>query len=239
MALPLKYVGDIATYFRFIVDEPDQTFLPDAAIGPLLAIAYDEFRFFVTDIDPNRFHKVLTTPVITTNEFDLAAGVNPIMGPNVVNDGDRLQQIIRVTTQSLGTTPPIGTILEPVYSYESLISPGYTWPNKYMLQDTKLLFQTVPSAVIRVEYIPQTSVDWTNLSTGPIPAPEWVDDLIQFHDCIALIAAKQYAMIDSATSAQIMMQYNMRMGQLKEFLTRGMLVPANRVVGDDSPYTVY
>jgi len=238
MALPLKYAGSVAEYFRFIIDEPDQTFLPNSSLGPLLAIAYDEFRFFVTDIDPNRFHKVLTTPVITTNEFDLATGAFPIMGPLVVNDGDRLQQIMRVTTQSLGTTPPVGTILEPVYSYESLIGGSFTWPNKYILQDTKLLFGSVPSAVIRVEYIPQTSVDWSNLSLVP-GFEEWIDDLIQFHDCIALIAAKQYAMVDSATSGQIMMQYNMRMGQLKEFLTRGMLVPANRTVGDDSPYSVY
>lgn len=235
----LKYVHDVAQYFRYIIDEPDQTFLPDNVIGPLLSIAYEEFRHYISDIDPNRFHKVLTTPIITLNEFDLAAAPNPIMGPLVVNDGDRLQQIVRVTTIAQGTTPPVGTILEPAYSYESLISPGYTWPNKYILQGTKLLFQQVPSAALRVEYIPQTEVDWTNLSPGPLPPPEWIDDLIQFHDCIALICAKQYAMLDSATSNQIERQLAARLENLKAFLTRGMLVPANRIVGDDSPYEAY
>jgi len=153
---------------------------------------------------------------------------------------------MRVTTYSPNITPQIGTIMEPVYSYESLLSPGYTWPNKYMLQGTKLHFQQVPSAILRVEYIPASTVDWTNLSQTLPPAvppnAEFVDDMVQFHDVIALMAAKSYLMVDAPdprSTGQYERQLKTRSDQLKEFLTRGRLVPANRYVGADTPYAVY
>lgn len=245
MAANFKYVYQVTEYFRKIVDESDNTFMSDADAAQYLEVAYDEFRFFVSDVDPNQYHKVVTTPVITLNEFDLAVvslPFNPILG-SLAADADRMQQMVRVTTVAQGTTPPVGTIYEPVYSYESLISPGYTWPNKYLLQGTKLLFQQVPSAALRIEYIPQSVVDWTNLNQTVPPAPppnaEWIDDMIQFHDVIALMAAKSYMMVDGAGSSQIERQLTQRGNQLKEFLTRGRLVPANRYVASDSPYQVF
>lgn len=245
MAANFKYVWQITNYFRKVIDEADQTFMSQADVSQFLETAYDEFRFFVSDIDPNRYHKVINTPVITLNEFDLSVTslpFNPILGP-LAADADRMQQMIRVTTIAQGTSPPVGTIYEPVYSYESLISSGFTWPNRYMLQGSKLLFQQVPSTDLRIEYIPQSVVDWSNLSQTVPPAPppnaEWIDDLIQFHDVIALMAAKNYAIADGADSGQVLSQLQLRLGQLKEFLTRGMLVPANRWVGDDDPYGAY
>ena len=242
MAANLKYVYQVTDYFRKVIDEADQTFMSQADVAQFLEIAYDEFRFFVTDIDPNHFHRVQTTPVITLNEFDLdvtVAPFNAILGPNAL-DIDRMQQMMRVTTVSQGTSPPVGTIYEPVYSYESLISSGFTWPNRYMIQGTKMLFQQVPSTQLRIEYIPQSVVDWSNLNVPPGPPnPEWIDDLIQFHDVIALMAAKNYAIADGADSGQVQLQLKMRSDQLKEFLTRGRLVPANRWVGDDDPYAAY
>jgi len=242
MAANLKYVYQVTDYFRKVIDEADQTFMSQADVAQFLEIAYDEFRFFVTDIEPNIFHRVQVTPVITLNEFDLAvtaAPFNAILGPNAL-DADRMQQMMRVTTISQGTSPPVGTIYEPVYSYESLISSGFTWPNRYMIQGTKMLFQQVPSTDLRIEYIPQSVVDWSNLNVPPgPPGPEWIDDLIQFHDVIALMAAKNYAIADGADSSQVQLQLKMRSDQLKEFLTRGRLVPANRWVGDDDPYGAY
>lgn len=238
----LKYVYQVTDYFRKVIDESDNTFMSQADVAQFLSIGYDEFRFFVTDIEPNIFHRVQVTPVINLNEFDLAvtaAPFNAILGPNAL-DADRMQQMMRVTTISRGTSPPVGTIYEPVYSYESLISSGFTWPNRYMIQGTKMLFQQVPGTDLRIEYIPQSVVDWSNLNVPPgPPGPEWIDDLIQFHDVIALMAAKNYAIADGADSSQVQLQLKMRSDQLKEFLTRGRLVPANRWVGDDDPYGAY
>ena len=230
----LKYVADVQGYFRYLVDEPDETFLNSMTIPALLEVAYDEFRFYISDIDPNQFHRVYTTPaVVNTNELDLD-GI--LLGALVPLDKDRMQQCIRVTTVNTGSTPQVGTIYEPVYSYESLISPSLQWPNKYMLQGTKIIFASVPSCKLRIEYIPYSPVDWTKNEPADI---EWIDDMVQFHDLIALIAAKQYMCIDGASNPQILAQHKARQLQLEAFLTRGRLVPANRYVGQDDPYQVF
>lgn len=230
MAISFKYVDQIASYFRKICDESDNTFLSNTDVAQFLEIGYDQFRFIVSDIDPNQFHKAYLTPLpVTTNELDLDT---ILLGKTAV-DANRLQQIMRVTSYSSGKTPPIGVIMEPVYSYESLVS--YGGYNRYIFQGTKLLFAGVPSQQIRIEYIPVSTVDWTKQT---VSNDEWVDDLIQFHDLIALFAARNYQMVDGATSMEIENQIRVRSTQLQDFLTRGRLVPANRFVSDDSPYRV-
>jgi hypothetical protein len=244
MAANFKFVWQIENYFRKLVDESDNTFMSADDAAQYLEAAYDEFRFVVSDVDPQQYHKVVTTPTITLNEFDLTTppvGVwVPVLGPLAAN-ADRLQQLVRVTTVSAGSTPPVGTVLEPVYSYESLISVANPyWPSRYLLQGTKLLLSTVPSGPLRLEYIPQSTVNWANLSRIEPPGPpgnvEWIDDLIAFHDVIALLAARSYQMTDGATNRQVETQLAGRRAQLYEFLTRGRLVPANRFVAQDEPY---
>lgn len=234
MAYNFLYVDQVADYFRKIVDESDNTFLSDTDIAQYLEIGYDQFRYYVSDIDPQQYHEVYLTPAaVTTNELDLD---NILLGPLVPAANKRLQQIIRVTTYSAGNSPPIGNILEPVYSYESLIGMGYySFPNKYMLQGRKLLFAGIPSNQLRIEYIPQSTVDWTKQTSGD---NEFIDDLIQYHDVIALMAARQYQMVDGATSVEIERQIAIRQSNLTDFLTRGRLVPANRFVQNDSPYSL-
>jgi hypothetical protein len=238
MALNFKYVRQVSDYFRKIVDESDNTFMSNADAAQWLEIGYDEFRFFVSDIDPQQYHKVFTTPVITTNEYDLALPIvgppayDAILGPNAVDAG-RMQQLLRVTTINTGTTPNVGVVLEPVYSYESLVSSGHTWRNKYILQGTKLLFSYTPAMAFRIEYIPVSSVDWTKQGSADT---EWIDDNIQFHDIIALNAAKSYMMADGASSKQIESQLIQRNSQLREFLARGRSIPASRYVCDEDMY---
>lgn len=227
MALALKYVENLAQYFRKICDESDNTFMSNTDITIFLEQGWNEFQFFVSDIDPEQFVVSYTTPLaVTTNELDLN---NVILGATVTPPNDRLQQIVRVTTVDVSKTPAIGNILQPTYSYESLISGG-NFPTKYMLQGRKMWFSSVPGQIIRIEYIPQSLIDWSKQTIGQ---NEFISDLIQFHDVIALMSAKNYMMIDGADATQILRQLAVRESQLKEFLTRGRIITANRFVGDE------
>ena len=238
MALNFKYVRNVSDYFRKIIDESDNTFMSNADAAQYLEIGWDEMRYFVSDSDPQYFHKVFTTPILTNFEYDLAVPIvvpplfDAILGP-LATDASRMQQLLRVTTITTGATQLPGTVLEPVYSYEGLRSNGRTWQTKYMLQGTKLLFNAIPGIALRVEYIPVSTVDWSKQGSADT---EWISDLIQFHDIVALNAAKSYMMVDGAGSQQIERQLQVRNAQLSAFLSRGRLIPASSYVNDEEMY---
>ena len=221
--MSLIYATNIATLFRTLIDENDSTFIDDADIQSFLSLGYDEFRQFVSDIDP-QFYTETHSAAVSGKEYDLN---NVLLGTTPT--GVRLAQIIRIVSLS-GSN--VKNILDPVYSYESLVSPG-GYSTKYMLQARKLHFSGTINETIRIEYIPLSTVNWALI--GPLDT-EFVDDMIQFHDLIALFACRTYFQTDGAINPATERQIESRKQQLIDFVERGRVRGANRYVGQDDPY---
>jgi len=223
------YVEQVATLFRDLMDEQDETFVDDASVERWLEIGYNEFRQIVTDIDPQQFMQS-SNIAVTTDTFDLDG---TLLG-STATAANRMSQIVRLVSLDGASNPK--EILTPVYSYESLVSSSETWPTRYMLQARVLKFSSSLSNTVRVEYIPVGSVDWSQINSGD---NAFIDDLVQFHDIIALLAAKNYAIVDNAENTALLRQLEARLKHLESFLTRGRLRNANRFVQNESLYGNY
>jgi len=224
--MSMIYVENVAAYLRTIIDESDTTFVSDADISTFLSIAYEEFRQLVSDIDPNQFIVSENYTLAAADTLDLSAVANIIMGASVVAPQQRLMQIVRIV--SLDGSGNVTNILQPVYSYESLITQDGAWNSRYMLQGTTIKFSALQTGIIRIEYVPLSSVDWAQITTGD---NEFIDDMVAMHDLIGLLAAKSYFMIDGADNKSILMQIQTRLGHLNDFTERGRIRNANRYVG--------
>ena len=201
----MLYATEVAEFFRTLIDENDSTFINDNDVKTFLELGYAEFRQFISDIDP-QFFVSTHTAAVSGKEYDLN---NILLGE--FPTGDRLAQIIRVVVMS-GTN--VRNVLEPVYSYESLVSsPG--WSTRYMLQARRLHFSGNINNTIRIEYIPLSLVDWSLIAPGDT---EFIDDMLQFHDLIALFACRSYFQTDGAINTATEMQITNRKAQLIDFI---------------------
>jgi len=225
----MVYCETVAAYLRTIIDESDATFISDADISTFLSIAYEEFRQLVSDVDPNQFIVSQNYTLASADTLDLSAVANIIMGASVVAPQQRLMQIVRIV--SLDGSGNVTNIMNPVYSYESLITQDGAWNSRYMLQGTTIKFSALQTGVIRIEYVPLSDVDWTQITTGD---NEFIDDMVAMHDLIGLLAAKSYFMIDGADNKSILTQIQTRLGHLNDFTERGRIRNANRYVGTES-----
>jgi len=224
--MALTLVENVATYFRNLIDESDSTFIDDADVALYLERGYDQFRQVVSDVEPNFFVASVSTSLTNADEWDLD---NVVFGTTPTDT--RLAQIIRLYCQD--GTGKIRYIFDPVYARESLYSDNsYAVGTRYILQGRKILFSTEVTDSVVLEYIPLSEVDWTLLNTGD---NEYIDDLIQFHDMIALFAAQDYWQVDGAINPATEAKLQRRKAQLEDFVTRGRLRNANRFVTNDSP----
>ena len=128
-------------------------------------------------------------------------------------------------------------IQQDPYTYYSTVTLDYT-TDEYDLADpasaVRILGASVPATTKRLEYL--TGVHATNdsgdiLWTGKVlveyvpeadinwqAASDFIDDLTMFHDVIALLAYKQYAIRDGAINQPLMMQLATRIDNLMEYM---------------------
>jgi len=231
--MALKYAENVADYFRKIIDDSDTTFVSNTDVAQWLEIGYEEFVQAVSDIDPNFFLVTQEYTLSNVDELDLAAVASPIMGASVASPQRQLAQIIRIV--QLDGSSNVKNVYTPVYSYEQLITPGVLYPARFMLQNTLLKFSGTINATIRIEYIPIQNIDWSQISTGD---NEYIDELLQFHDLIALFAAKSYFMVDAAENDATLRQIKTRLQHLNDFVERGRLRNANRYVLSEDVYYI-
>ena len=105
----------------------------------------------------------------------------------------------------------------PLTSQESLSVAS----DSFLLDGTTLRFPSSYSASLRLKYFPEPIagggapgagyVDW---ATGA----SFIDNLSMYHDLIALLAAKQYAILDGAFNEPLMAQLQQRTASLTEYL---------------------
>ena len=232
--MALLYVYNVNDLFRTLVDESDTTFLPDATVTSYLSIGYEQFRQAVSDVMPEYFVVSKDYTVSNVTELDLSTVVGPILGSTVAAPQRRLSQLIRVMQIDASTSQP-KNIFSAAASYEAMITPGPLYPARYFLQGSVLKFSGTVTGQIRLEYIPLDNVDWTKLTSA---TNEWIDDMIQFHDLIALFAASIYGIPDNAISNSLQNQLARRMRELEAFVSRGRMINANRFVQEEDPYLI-
>lgn len=199
-------VNEVAAAFRLYMDEPDQTFVNDAQLAIWLERGYDDFRAIVTEMDPHIYSRSQTYSLSDARLLDLAAGGTPILGSAATN---RLYQLVNIyQIESLALPDNVVATLKPSPSAQST----YGYRANYTLRGTELLFPAAMTMFIRIDYIPEPSVNWAGLGAT------YIDDLTRFHDIIALVSYLRYAIVDAAANEQLNVLLGRRIEQLRAYL---------------------
>ena len=222
----LLYVRNVTSLFRAYTDEPDLSFLTSADTQTYLEIGYNEFRQKVTSLAPATYAVDVTiTPSGTT--YNLATGAVKILGSSPTSA--RMSRLLSIRN----ATPDIDPFIWTGASSKRALQTTY---RGYYLEGQLLHFSADTTAPLKVQYVPESTVDWTNSASHE---NEYIDDLVEFHDIIALLAYKQYAIRDSSTSEQIQRQLSMRMRDLESTLLRRNFDGPHYVARTDTTYEDY
>ncbi len=223
----LLYVEDVMTYFRELVDAPDQGFMTDLIAQQWLQIGFDHYYNFMTLADPERFIKSYAATLTNVFELDLDGALLGSAAPAA----QRMLQLVRVVRLDVSTGRP-NQYMYPVASREQLDSCASEY-DMVLLSARKLYFNVAQNGSYSVDYIPMSTVNWALSATGN---NEFIDDLIPFHDIIALYSALQYYASAGFENPQVDKLLVVRQQAFKSQLQRGRNVNAARYVQDDSPY---
>lgn len=225
-------IKEIAELLRAYTDEPDETFMSDNDVKAFLGQGYREFRDLVTKIEPQAYAIGASFTLTNTAFIDLATtnvtfadlSVGKILG-NSATDGKKMGRIITLSSVTAGTSPA-AYIYQPVSSDAAL----QTTSSSYMLSGTKLMISGTITSPMAIAYVPMPiSTTWSNLA-----ATTELDDFGMFHDIVALLAYKQYAIRDGAINDVLMGQLQARLSDLEQGVThRNLEAPhyVQRVMG--------
>lgn len=227
----------IADLTRAYLDDPDEVFLSQSRLALFLDLAYNEFR----QRTPQEIWEVMYAPAALTGQatIDLSAamfGATP-------TTGKRCQRITRVLLVD-AVTGLLQCILEPASSFESL-SPVQSsasgafvaYGARWWLDGHILRFSAPMAGNIQIWYMPDSTVNW---SAGIAPgANVYIDDLVQFHDIIALLAAGHYSAADGAIQASVKIKKDERLNDMQAFYAQSRSGQGSRYVREDTGYVRY
>jgi hypothetical protein len=203
--------AQVAAKFRQYIDEPDQTFVSDADVETYLDDGYREFRNMVCDINPMIYNvtEQMTFSSERTHDLSVSTGDAKSLLGTATSSADapggpmvRLNAITRV-----GTDGNVTQRLEAVSSAQALD----VVPSSYYLANTTLRFSSKLTGTFNVDYVPHVDITWTGSTYN-------VDNLTPFHDLIALLAYRQYAIVDGAESDPVLRQTATRLREFQEYL---------------------
>lgn len=212
------YVSEVAALFLQYVDERDPTFFDDPMKQTWLKMGYDMFRQLVKVDDAKMYLRDVNLVFATTDSYDLSAASSAvrILGNAAALTGPRLRRIFQLKYRPTTTSPNWRTyILQPSHSFDDMATnPEYS----YFFQSSTIYLAYQFNGTLILTYEPAQSVDWTQTAA---PATEFIDDLEDFHDLIALLAAQHYAVADRGWNAQLQALLEARKQALCEFLRFG------------------
>ena len=183
--------AEVAAYYRLMIQEPDTSLVSDAQAAIQLDLGYQDFRKKVQQYD-DRYYITSADISVTGSSYDLAAGAVSILGSSPTNT--RMVRLVSIVTTDSGVETDIW---QGVSTRRALIGGGNTRDRLFMLEGTTLYFESsLSSCNLTIYYVPISTTVWAgNLGAG---AGVYIDDLDQFHELIALYAARRY-MIFGAT----------------------------------------
>lgn len=238
-------IAQVARLFRQFVDEPNKTFLTDDDVRLYLQIAYDQFREIATQIDPKSYAEPLANlPITNQNVVDLTltpivpGGTDAILGQTAWINGDGMLHLTDILqTATLGDIGNITQILRAAGSYNDLFVPDLLAAPSYYLQNNSIYFSGILSGgnytIMGVKQ--QDPNLWANLA-----ATTQVDNFVLYHDLIALLAYRNYAVRDGTLAQAAEAQLQKRTAEFMEFIQFGRQMRANnRVLVEDHDVYYY
>lgn len=214
-------VEEVYALLRQYIDEPDLTMV-NGTTDPvaMLKQGYRQFRALVFKSAPEIYELTYSTTLSNTDTLSLN---NILLGATPTST--RAERITRVARVSSGK---FSFFYNPVATLEQLYSSSDSWHANWLLQGTTLTFSENVTGDLKVYYLPTDTVDW---STGIVAGSnKFIDDLGEFHDLIALLATRQYAIRDYAINPVIEEQIKIRTKEFVSFLTLGRNGDASRWV---------
>jgi hypothetical protein len=201
------FIEDLAVLLQLYTDEPDQTVESDALMARQLQLAYSDFRGMVCELDPT----------IYSVTYDATVGGADTLNLNGVLFGaaptqPRLDTLLDITVLQGGREAVrwrAGTTIDDVIHGNA----------DYVLIGTALKMPSPSSSSIRIHYMPTQGLTLAQWTAGLVAGTNvFIDDLYRFHDMIPLLAYLQYAVLDAADHAQLLMLLHRRQKQLKTYL---------------------
>ena len=233
--MALVNATQVATYFREIIDEPDTTFIDGPRAQRFLEMGSEEYRRMIADLDPEILVERVTINLANAREYDLSADavapeVVTILGEMPTNA--RMVRLIDI--ESVDANGDNQYILESVTSLKALRNAqiGLYWRElAYLLtRSSVLMLSSDYNGLLRLNYVPEDPTDWS--LTGPIDTEYISDNLTEYHDLIALLAAKHYHIMDQSTNEQLERQLKQRKDDFMEY-TQRRNYEAPRFVGSE------
>lgn len=226
------YVNELGDFVRMLVDDPNQVFLSPSRLAVFLQQGYLQYHSQVTQEAPEVFEVMYTPPtpssVYELNLDGILFGATP--------SKRRCQKMTRIVAFDAGSGLPIG-ILQPAASYETL-SPNTSgsmqlriYPNlRWWLDGRVLRFSAALNLSIQIWYIPDPNINWAlGLATPGV----YIDDLTQFHDLIALKAARFYYVADSGSNPEIARMTAQREADMNSYFAETRSGRGSRYVLDE------
>ena len=236
--------SELASLYRRWCDEQDATQLTDAHVAADLKNAYDAFRAIVNEISPyhyatTRVFQVLASSVGDFSVYDLTqANVTPTLSgtPSVLGTRPnslgtpvaRLAKILVVEVVA-GSIGSVGSVtravwrLHPATSMDALHGNA----NAYHFRSQALWFHPGFEQFVRVHYVPQQSIGiggavfnptWTGALTSATAVE--IDDFVDWHDLIPLLAYGNYAITDAAANPVLLDRLQSRKAEFMNYLLR-------------------
>lgn len=220
---------EVAELFKQYVDDADATFMSDADAVVFLNQGYREFYSMVAENDSNFY--VANAVYVNINSKVLNLALTPatlpagdiITGPNVAANDKRLYRLMRVS--ACETNGDIRYYLNPCRSLVELRNDT----NRYMLRGNELLFSEVRDNAL-LEYVGIEDSKFSTANIATVGGGIFIDDLVQFHDLIALLACKHYMIKDFAANPVLVQQLELRMRAISEYLSTGRSFSAQNMV---------
>lgn len=209
----LEYVDQIAVYTRDMLDDPDSVFLPNSRLARFLGLAYNEFK---QKCPAEAFERTYQPPVLANvNALDLSAalfGATPTAG-------FRMQRPERV--MNVDAAGNFISLLTPVSSFETLAPSPFTaqgaaiaYGARWWLDGQILRFNIGISGYIQIVCSADDTVNW---NTAIVPgANVYLDNLVRWHDVIALLATQHYAGADGQMQMAIRQKLLDRLTSMQE-----------------------
>jgi hypothetical protein len=201
-----KYVEDVARELRRYLVEPDQTAISEAVLQSWMQMAYDEFRHEVMKTD-EWFYARKATITLTAYETTLSSlglsGAAAAAGTSL----ERLVGIMRVS----------GNRKEQLTMGRTMVDVEEGSADAVLLGDTLRMASDPTGKTLELWYVPSQSVDWSQTTAGD---NEFIDDLLSFHDIIALIAYLHFAVVDAAEHPQLLRLLGQRTQTLRRHLEK-------------------
>lgn len=217
---------EIATYFRGLVDDPDLTFLSNAALATMLQAGYASFRRTVLTNSSSYYEQGYDFAAPNAYSVDLN---NLFLGQTPTQP--RLEKIVRLYQIDAVPMTRRGRIFRPAASQEALMSGSSYGDVSWWLQGRKIIFGNQLSVPFRMDYIPADTTVWATAVT----TPTFIDDLAasEWGDLVALLAMQSYKVMDFAQNPMHDALLAQRMRDFRAFLNQGRSGDASRYVSSE------